>query len=431
VGLPIQPAADRGSKLPTPGAAEEWRQGWKIVFASFVGFSFFSVMTTTLGVFMGPLTDEFGWSRSLISAGVTIAAVVTGLLSPFFGILIDRYGSRRLALPGLVAAALAISSFGLANGSAVQWLVLWTVYAVISISVKTTVWTAAVVGAFTRAQGLALGVVLSGTAAAQIIGPPLATWLIDEFGWRLAYVWLGAGWGSLTLIICTLFLFEVRDRRSAGGKVLAPPDRSGLHGLSIQQAVRSTALWRIGLSTFIVMLLTIGLQIHQIPILIGSGVSPTNAAWLASLSGAAGIVGKLVSGVLLDRFQANWVGGLTLGVAALAFLFLIDSVQSPPLIVIAMVVNGYAAGSKLQITSYLTSQYAGLRHFGVIYGAVISLVTFGSGLGPLVAGGVYDATGSYTSFLIAGTIGCFFCGLLILSLPEYPNWTEREEHTGR
>lgn len=426
MGLPIQPAADRGSKLPTPGAAEEWRQGWKIVFASFVGFSFFSVMTATLGVFMRPLTEEFGWSRSLISGGVTIAAVVTGLLSPFFGILIDRYGSRRLALPGLIAAALAISCFGLANGSAMQWLALWTVYAVISISVKTTVWTSAVVGAFTKAQGLALGVVLSGTAAAQIIGPPLATWLIDGFGWRLAYVWLGAGWGSLTLIICALFLVEVRDRRRADGRAAAPPDRSRLPGLTVQEALRSTALWRIGLATFVVMLLTIGLQIHQIPILVEAGVSPTNAAWLASLAGAAGIGGKLMSGVLLDRFQANWVGGLTLGVAALAFLFLIDSIQSPPLIVIAMVVNGYAAGSKLQIASYMTSRYAGLRHFGVIYGAMISLVTFGSGLGPLVAGGIYDATGSYTSFLIAGAIGSVVCGLLIFSLPVYPRWSERE-----
>lgn len=383
-------------------------------------------MSSTLGVFMGPLTEEFGWSRSLISGGVTIAAVATGLLSPFFGIFIDRYGSRRLALPGLVAAALAISSFALVNGSAVQWLALWTVYAVISISVKTTVWTSAVVGAFTKAQGLALGVVLSGTAAAQIIAPPLATRLIEGFGWRLAYVWLGSGWGSLTLIICALFLWEVRDRRTVGGNETASHDRSGMPGLTVQEALRSTALWRIGVATFIVMLLTIGLQIHQVPILVEAGVSPTSAAWLASLAGAAGIGGKLVSGVLLDRFQANWVGGLSLAVAALAFLFLIDSIQSPPLIVIAMVVNGYAAGSKLQIASYMTSRYAGLRHFGVIYGAVISLVTFGSGLGPLVAGVIYDASGSYTSFLIAGTVGCALCGLLILSLPEYPRWARRE-----
>jgi predicted MFS family arabinose efflux permease len=220
-------------------------------------------------------------------------------------------------------------------------------------------------------------------------------------------------------------LFEVRDRRGAGTTAIVPPDRSGLPGLSIQEALRSTALWRIGLSTFIVMLLTIGLQIHQIPILIGSGVSPTDAAWLASLAGAAAIGGKLVSGVLLDRFQANWVGGLTLAAAAFAFLFLIDSVQSAPLIVVAMVVNGYAAGSKLQITSYMTSRYAGLRHFGVIYGAVISLVTFGSGLGPLVAGGLFDAAGSYTIFLVAGAIGCVFCGFIIFSLPKYPTWTQR------
>jgi predicted MFS family arabinose efflux permease len=425
--MPSAEMADRELTLDIPGSSDEWRQGWKIVFASFVGFSFFSVMTATLGVFIGPLTREFGWSRSRVSAGVTIAAVVTGLLSPFFGILIDRYGSRRLALPGLAAAAIAISCFGLANGSDAQWLALWTLYAVISISVKTTVWTSAVVSAFTRAQGLALGVVLSGTAAAQIVGPPLATWLIDQFGWRLAYVWLGAGWGSLTLIICAIFLFEARDRRAARGEARGALDRHNLHGLSIEQALRSTVLWRIGFSAFVVMLLTIGLQIHQIQILIASGVSTANSAWLASLAGAAGIGGKLVSGVLLDRFQAKWIAGLTLTITALAFWFLIESVQSVPLIVVAMVVNGYAAGSKLQITSYLTARYAGLRHFGVIYGSMITLVTFGSGLGPLVAGAVFDATGSYSSFLVVGGAGCVFCGALLFSLPRYPDWARRRQ----
>ena len=404
-------------------AADEWRRGWKLVLACFAGFSFFSLMTASLGVFIAPLTREFGWSRTLVSSGVSIASVGVGLLSPFIGILIDRYGSRRVAMPGLLAAALAISSFALANGSPTQWLLLWGFYAVISISVKTTVWTAAVVGAFTKGQGLAIGVVLSGTAAAQVITPPLATWLIETVGWRMAYVWMGCGWGAVTFLLCYFFLFDVTARTPVAGLQMQAEKRE-LPGLTIAQARGDTALWRIGICAFVIMLFTIGLLIHQIPILIEAGISATQAAWLASLAGAAGIVGKLVSGVLLDRYRANWVGGFTLASTALAFLLLIDGTRSPTFIIMAMLINGYSAGSKLQIASYLTARYAGRRHFGVIYGVIISLVTFGSGLGPLVAGMIYDATGGYTPFLIAGAAACVLCGALVLSLPAYPKWRD-------
>lgn len=410
--------------MQTLTASGEWRRGWKLVLACFAGFSYFSLMTASLGVFIAPLTREFGWSRTLVSAGVSIASIGVGVLSPFVGILIDRYGSRRVAMPGLVAAALAISAFGLANGSPQQWLLLWAFYAVISISVKTTVWTAAVVGAFTKAQGLAIGLVLSGTAAAQIITPPLATWLIGSFGWRLAYVWLGCGWGLVTFLLCYFFLFDVDRLQPAKASGPEPESRRDLPGLTIDQARRDTVLWRIGVCAFVIMLFTIGLLIHQIPILTGTGMSAIQAAWLASLAGAAGIVGKVVSGVLLDRYRPNWVGGLTLGATAFAFLLLIDGIHSPGLIIVAMLINGYCAGSKLQIASYLTARYAGLRHFGVIYGVIISLVTFGSGLGPMLAGFAYDLTGGYTAFLLAGTAGCVFCGLLILTLPAYPKWND-------
>ncbi len=405
-------------------AAEEWARGWRLLLACLLGFSFFSIASATVGVFMDPLGEEFGWSRTLLSAGVSIAAITTALLSPFFGILIDRYGPRRVALPGLVATILALCAFSLANGSAAQWLMLWTFYAVISISVKTTVWTAAVVGAFTKVRGLALGIMLSGTAAAQAIVPPLATWLISEFGWRMAYVWLSCVWGGPTLLVAWLFLRDVQSEPKRTSALPAGEEgrTSQVYGLTLAEARSNSALWRINLSTFFMMLLTMGLLIHQIPILTDAGISRENAAWLAGLAGLAGIVGKLATGVLLDRFRANLVGGITIMSTAFAFLLLIDGVRAPVLIVIAMLVNGYSAGSKLQIASYLTARYAGTRNFGAIYGFITSLVALGTGLGPMIAGLIYDSTGGYVPFLLAGTAGSVLCGLLLFSLPGYPTW---------
>jgi predicted MFS family arabinose efflux permease len=406
--------------------AQEWRDGWTLVLSTFVGFSFLSVMTGSLPMFIEPLTAEFGWSRAFVSIGFTAASIITALLSPFFGIAVDRWGSRRVALPGIVATVLCICAFATASGSQSQWVLLWSIYAVISISVKTTVWTAAVVRRFTAAQGLALGITLCGVAAAQVILPPLSNWLIETYGWRMAYLFLGLGWGSVTFILCALFLFDAHDRKPLDNSAANRAVQGDLPGLTVAQAARDWALWRVAISTFFIMLLTMGLTIHQIAILGEAGVARSNAAWLASLAGLAGIAGKLVSGVLLDRFRANWVGGVTLGATALAFALLIDGINSPPLIVLAMLVNGYTAGTKLQISGYLTSRYAGPRSFGTVYGFINSVIAAGAALGPVVAGFAYDTAGNYQPFLIVGAIGCVLCGLLLLTLPRYPTFITEE-----
>jgi predicted MFS family arabinose efflux permease len=406
--------------MNTDAVASEWRR-WPLVLSAAAGFSFFSVMTTGMGAFMDPLAREFGWSRTVLSLGLPIAGAISVLLSPFVGAIIDRHGSRKLAIPGLILLTGITAAFALVNGSVTQWVALWVIYAFVSLLVTMNVWSAAVVGAFTKARGLALGLTLAGTAAAQATTPILAVTLIDAFGWRTAFVAIGLGWGGVALLLCYLFFHEPIRRPAAAlepGKVA-----DDLPGLSIAQAWRDPGLWRIAVSTLILMILTIGLLIHQIPILTEAGVSRSNAALLAGLGGLAGIVGKLVTGALMDRYRANWVGGLTLGATALAFGLLLDGVRTPVLIVVAMLVNGYAAGTKVQICSYLTSRYAGLRNFGAIFGFMGSLVALGSALGPLIAGMVYDATGGYTPFLVVGALGCLFAGFLILTLPRYPEWS--------
>lgn len=173
------------------------------------------------------------------------------------------------------------------------------------------------------------------------------------------------------------------------------------------------------------MILTIGLGVHLFPILTESGVERSTAAWLVGLSGLAGIVGKLVTGVLLDRYRPNWVGGITLGAAALAFALLLGEEPAPALVILAMLINGYAAGTKTHITGFLTAGYAGMKNFGAIYGAMSSLLALAAGLGPMVGGMIYDLAGNYDPFLIAGTIGCTLGGLIMMSMPPYPDWEER------
>lgn len=404
-------------------ARQEFRQNWQLVLAASVGFSFFSVMSATNGVYMAPLEQEFGWNRTMQSSGTSIAGLFTALLSPFFGVLIDRIGTRRLALPGLVGSILVIAAIAQATGVTWQWFALWSLFGLVSLSVKSTVWTAAVTGMFEKGRGLALGLTLSGTAVATSLAPPLANALIEDYGWRVAMTAMAAGWGGLALLLCIPFLYDAHDHRKRnavpGATATILPDAAGL---SIPEAWRDTALWRIALTTFLMMVLTIGLQSNLQRMLTDQGFTSSNAAWATSIMGVTGVAGKLITGWLLDRYRPNWVGGITLGITAIAFWLLFAMIDSVAAVLVAIAVNGYAAGTKIQIAGFLTTRYGGLKNFGAIFGAMASLIAIGSTLGGFTIGQVFDRTGSYDLFFIAGIIGSIFCGLVTISLPLYPKW---------
>ena len=407
----------------TPTHSEEWKHGWPVVLTAATGISFLSVVMGAFGTFVGPLSAEFGWSRTIMMMGLAIAGLFVLLLSPYVGSLVDRFGPRRLALPGVILMSASTAAFGLANGSVVQWACLWILYGLAHISIMMSIWTGAVTRAFDTGRGLALGLALAGSAVGQTVIPSLSTWLIDSIGWRLAYVVLGVGWGSITFLLCWLFLHDGGERQSKSPEVKAPVVNADLPGLTIAQAWRDRGLWHIAIATLLVMLLTMALAVHQIEIMTEAGLSRETAAMLAGIAGIASIAGNVVTGALMDRYRANWVGGITLGILALAFGLLLDGVRTPVLLFIAMMISGYSAGTKLQICGYLTSRYAGIRNYGAIFGVMGSLIAVGGALGPLLGGVIYDYTGSYNVFVVIGMIGCFIAGLLILTLPRTPVWT--------
>ncbi len=400
-------------------AAVEWKSQWPLVLACSLGFSFSTVVSQSIGLFMGPLEQDLGWTRFEISIGMTISGLSAIFLSPLAGGLIDRWGSRWLAIPSLLCVGLAMAAFGLVR-TVEQWFAIWAFYALVSTGVKLTVWTTAVSKSFTAGRGLAVAMVIAGTAFAGIFAPPITNFLINHFGWRMAFVALGLGWGSVSLLLSIFFLFEP-DRRPAAANAAVTPPRV-LAGLTMSEALHSWALWRIGLSTLIFMVFAATMVIHQVPILIEAGVSRDNAALLASLAAVAGFAGKVVTGALMDRFHAARLSGVTLAVCSVAFALLIEPLRSPLLIVVAMLLVGYTGGAKLQVTTYLTGRYGGLKNFGKIFGFMNSVIAIGGSIGPLAASRIFDTTGSYSAFLIAGIPGCLVSGLLIWGLGAYPRW---------
>jgi MFS family permease len=405
-------------------AIAEWRAHWPMVMACSLGVAVSTVTSQTIGLFLEPMGAELGWTRTQISAGLMITAVAATVLSPLIGAAVDRWGSRRVALPSLLLTGLAMAAFGLVR-TVEQWIGLWIFYALASAGIKLMVWTTPVSRAFSASRGLAIAFTVGGSALAGIIAPPIAYFVMERFGWRAAFIALGIGWASVTLMVVALFL-----RIPAGKSDLAAQGGGrtvdGQPGLTMREALRSGSLWRVALSTIIVLLFAGTMVVHQIPILTEAGVSRGHAAFLASLAATSGLFGKLATGWLMDRVHASRICGATLAAAAVAFTLLMEPLRNTATIVIAMIVIGYAGGAKLQITAYLTGRYGGLRNYGKIFGVMSSIIVIGGGLGPLIASAVYDRFGSYTLFLFAGIPGSLISGILLLGLGPYPRWGSNE-----
>jgi MFS family permease len=417
----MQASANEGINTGREKAAAEWRSHWTLVATGMMGMSFSVIAINAIGLFMAPLQSTFGWSRAEVTSGLTIFALVAVPLSPVVGGLIDRWGARRLAIPGVLLTSLAFASFSLVEHSLAQWWALWVVYSLVALAVKTTVWTSAVSNTFEASRGLALAVTLSGSAVGAFAVPLCARWLMDQCDWRTAFVAMGIGWGLLTLFLVLAFFREPGGAQLRTQSPYRGPPPAPLAGLDFSVAIRSGAFVRIAASVLLNTTLLVAVVVHMVPMLTDSGMTRAQAAAIASLFGIAALVGKILCGWLLDRVPGRPIAIFALALpAAPSLIFLMDTAQ-PALYLIAVVLFGLASGGQVQASTYLVTRYVGMRNYGKIYGVLTSLVAFATGTGPLVAGMIYDAAGSYWPIFAAGILISAICGFLMSQLGPYPD----------
>jgi predicted MFS family arabinose efflux permease len=389
-----------------------------------VGMSFYAMLTYQFGLFIQPLEKEFGWHRADISLGLTIYTMGAVLLGPFVGALIDRVGSRWIGIVGLTGTSLTLAALGFANGSLVQWYLLWTAIACTALGVKSTVWGAAVSSLFTTSRGLALALVLCGSAIAQSLAPLVANALIAAQGWREAYRWIGLGWGGLALVLILLFFFDAHDQKKRRDSALRPV--ASLAGLTVREALRSSQILRIAIANLFMSAVGAGVTVHLVPILSGTGISRSAAAAMAASAGVAGIAGKLITGWLVDRWQGNLIPFVSFALQAAGYWLLLNKLGSPAALTVGVMVLGYTAGAGLQVTTYLCSRYAGMRSFGKVYATIGSMLMLGSSVGPWIAGSVFDHTGSYDALLWVAIPTSLIGAAMFIGLGAYPVFADHE-----
>ncbi|MGE4306270.1 MAG: MFS transporter [Novosphingobium sp.] len=408
-------------------ALEEWRRYWPTVLAAMVGMSFYTVLTYSLSTFIGPLEAEFGWSRTALSSGLTVFAGISMLGGPFIGMAVDKFGTRKLGIIGMVLAGLAFAAFSLLNGSIVQWIALYVIYGIFALAIKSTVWSAGISSVFTHARSLALAVVLSGSALGQTLAPLAANKLINAFGWREAYIWLGLGWAGVALVLLIPFYFDAHARKAREAPGSEQKPAIILPGLTIKEATRDSRVIRIALANLLMASVGSGVSVHLVRIVSETGISMDTAVEIAATAGLAGLIGKLGVGWLLDRVQGSLIPFSGFAIGAFGHFLLIGLIGgATPLLIGAMCI-GFASGAGLQISTYLISRYAGLRNFGAIFGTISSMMMAGTALGPMFAGAVHDLTGSYDILEMIAAPVMLLCATLFVGLGPYPEFARPEQ----
>lgn len=388
--------------------------GWGVCVAAFVGVmvSFAAIMPYTFSLFIEPLTGAFGWHREAISNAFAIAAITVAIFSPGIGMLLDRFPPRRIILPSILVFAAAYASLSLLTPNISRFYLTYFILGVVGNGTAQLAYTRAVLTWFQKHRGLALALVLTGSGTGSIVIPLITQAVIQHYGWRSGYLALGL----IALVGIPLTALLVRNRPVHA----AQPDHHFQSGVSVKTALASGIFWVLAFMIMLEAFGSNGLISHLAALLTERGVSAESAALALSVMGATSILGRLTTGVLLDRYFAPYIALLMLAISAIG-TFALTTTASSAVALAGTALLGYGLGSEADVVPYLIARYFGRKHFAALYGLTWTAYAVGGATGPIVVGHFYDRAGMYQPRVIAGLALTLVIGAaLSLLLPRYP-----------
>jgi MFS transporter, OFA family, oxalate/formate antiporter len=403
----------------TAPARSEFRLGAKPLAAALVGVACGAspIPFNVLPLVMGPIHAEFGWDFAAIAGGVTIFGIIASLLAPVYGGLADRHGVRPVALISLAAFAAAFAAFYFVPGTLSGWWALWAVLGAVGIGSTPVTWSRAVSMWFSKNRGLALGIMLIGTSIAAIVVPQVVTRAIAEWGWRSAFPVAAL---FPLLVALPLGLLWFREPRPEERPPAVLDAKGDVVGLTMAQALRNHRFWLLWGSILIIALAYGGAHIHIAQIVGLHGFAPSVAASVLGVVALGILAGRILVGLLFDRFWAPGVAFPALMLPAIACVLLMGSGSPLPLVMTGGFLLGFAAGAESDVIAFLTAKYFGLKHYGKIYGALYMPFGIGSAISPILYGLVRDHTGDYDAMLQAAMVMFVLGGAMLLGLGRYP-----------
>jgi MFS family permease len=403
----------------TPPLAEAKKSGffygYVIVAAIFLILLIIGGTHYSFGVFFKPLASDFGWTRAMTSGAFSLYIILSGILWIITGRLNDRFGPRIVMTGTLLCLGLG---YFLMSQIRVIWhlYLFYGVIMAVGMSGAFVPLTSTVVRWFVKNRGLMTGIAISGVSAGTMVIPPLASWLISTYGWRISYIVLAV---TVWVVLVAVAQLLKRDPYQVGKLPYGYHEiqTQGLNvedeGLFTKEAMLTRQFWLLSTITLLFGVFLQAIMVHIVLHAIDLGIPPTMAATVLTAIGGLGIAGRIVMGSAGDRIGNRKVLIIcyVIMTADLVWLLVVKELW---MFYLFAGVFGFAYGGLGVIISPLVADLFGLRSHGAILGVTGFANQIGGAIGPVMAGAVFDTTGSYyIAFLIF-----IACGLvnLILSL---------------
>lgn len=366
--------------------------GWRIVAAAFLVLFTAYGAQYSFGVFFAALLDEFGWSRAGLAGVFSLYTFAYSIFAFPAGRLTDRWGPRAVITTGGVFLGVALAAMA-AVTQLWQPYVLYGVVAAIGMGTAYVPCSSTVVKWFARRRGLAVGLAGSGGSVGTFALPPLAQWLVSTIGWRTAYVVFA---GAVLATLAVVARVMRRDPESMGlypdGAAAAPG--AAVPAMRLAAAVRAPTLWLLGIALTVTWTPVFIPLVHLVSLARDLGHGPATGAWLVSALGAGAVAGRLTMGPISDRIGRK--PALVFGTAAQAVAFLAYArVVGVEGLVATTVAFGYSYGAVSTLFPAAVADFFGRAAAGSIVGFLFMAAGSMAAWGPVAAGAVYDATGSY------------------------------------
>lgn len=375
--------------------------GWWILgIAFFVQMLGSGTIVYSYSVVAIPLGAEFEASRMAMMFGITAMSLSSAVISPFLGPALDRYSIRIIML--LAGMALPLGYFLLSFVTA-MWqvpVIYASCMAIATLILGPLAASTLLARWFENKLGLVMGIAAVGTSAGGFIFPPLIEWMIGQYEWRSAFRMLALIILVLILPAALLIVNRPQDKgmRAYGSDGLEK-STSGPHNSGSPSVLRNRNFWLVAIVVSGLFAVYTALLSNLVPFAMGAGVSKEQGAFLISIVAACGVAGKLLFGVMADRID------LRMGLA-IAILLLIAGLgfflgEGLAMLIAGSVATGLAAGGMLPVWGAILAWLFGAQNYGRVMGQMNPVIVPMYLAAPLLAGALYDQTGTYrTAFII-------------------------------
>ena len=405
--------------------------GWAILFAAASSMVVRnSAASLTLAVFIYPMSEDLGWSRTLIAGAASLGGLVATVASPVVGWALDRYGARVILTASVLVLGISTVSVAWATAPIAFYLAYGTGRVIFSSSLN--IGPSVVVSRwFVRRRGRATGCLFFSHSMGMVTFPLIAGLVIKYRGWEDAWIVLGVLVWFLALGPVSMLVRQSPESMGLQPDGEPPSERelgveapaaSEEPSWTLREAVRTPTLWLLALATGSLFLLQSGTNIHQGAYFLDQGLGVGVAAATLSLNAVFTEVGSLFWGWLVDRVPVRYTyAAVALMMAAALILFPMANSAIEALIVAS--IFGAAVGGILVVPVVAYANYFGRQSLSAIRGVTEPFVSLGQAIGALFSGIIFDVTGSYKyAFIALAVLG--FATIVILLLTRAPRRAE-------